>query len=46
MSKPIEAIGVIKETRPDENRTPLIPDHIDKIKSNYNTKVMQTLFNN
>ena len=35
MSKPIEAIGVIKETRPDENRTPLIPEHIENIKSNY-----------
>ena len=35
MSKPIEAIGVIKETRPDENRTPLIPEHIKNIKSNY-----------
>ena len=29
MSKPIETIGVIKETRPDENRTPLIPEHIE-----------------
>ena len=35
MSKPIEAIGVIKETRSDENRTPLIPEHIENIKSNY-----------
>ena len=35
MSKPIEAIGIIKETRPDENRTPLIPEHIENIKSNY-----------
>ena len=35
MSKPIETIGVIKETRPDENRTPLIPEHIENIKSNY-----------
>ena len=35
MSKPIEAIGVIKETRPDENRTPLIPEHIEKLKSKY-----------
>ncbi len=35
MSEPIETIGVIKETRPDENRTPLIPEHIENIKSNY-----------
>ncbi len=35
MSKPIETIGVIKESRPDENRTPLIPEHIEKLKSKY-----------
>ena len=35
MSKPIENIGVIRESRPDENRTPLVPDHIEKIKSKY-----------
>ena len=35
MSKPIENIGVIRESRPDENRTPLVPDHIQKIKSKY-----------
>ena len=35
MSKPIENIGVIRESRPDENRTPLVPEHIQKIKSKY-----------
>ena len=35
MSKPIENIGVIRESRPDENRAPLVPDHIEKIKSKY-----------
>ena len=35
MSKPIENIGVIRESRPDENRTPLVPDHIQIIKSKY-----------
>ena len=35
MCKPIENIGVIRESRPDENRTPLVPDHIEKIKLNY-----------
>jgi len=35
MIKPIENIGVIRESRPDENRTPLVPDHIEKIKLNY-----------
>ena len=35
MSKPIETIGVIKESRPDENRTPLVPDHIKILKSKY-----------
>ena len=33
MSNPIETIGVIKESRPDENRTPLVPDHIKILKS-------------
>jgi len=33
MNKPIENIGVIRESRPDENRTPLVPDHIQIIKS-------------
>ena len=35
MSKPIEAIGIIKESRSDENRTPLVPEHIKKLKSKY-----------
>ena len=35
MSKPIEAIGIIKESRHDENRTPLVPQHIEKLKLKY-----------
>ena len=35
MNKPIETIGVIKESRPDENRTPLAPEHIEKLKTKY-----------
>ena len=35
MSRPIETIGVIKESRPDENRTPLVPEHIAKLKLKY-----------
>ena len=35
MSKPIETIGIIKESRPDENRAPLVPEHIEKLKSRY-----------
>ena len=35
MSKPIETIGVIRESRPDENRTPLVPEHIERLKSKY-----------
>ena len=35
MSKPIETIGIIKESRPDENRAPLVPEHIEKLKSKY-----------
>ena len=35
MSNPIKTIGVIKESRPDENRTPLVPEHIEKLKSKY-----------
>ena len=35
MNKPIETIGIIKESRPDENRAPLVPEHIEKLKSKY-----------
>ena len=35
MNKPIETIGIIKESRPDENRAPLVPEHIKKLKSKY-----------
>ena len=42
MSKPIETIGVIKESRPDENRTPLVPEHIEKLKSRF-SKDFQSL---
>ncbi len=35
MNKPIESIGIIRESRSDENRTPLVPDHIDKLKKKY-----------
>ncbi len=35
MNKPIETIGVIKESRPDENRTPLVPEHIENLKLKY-----------
>ena len=41
MSRPIETIGVIKESRLDENRTPLVPEHIEKLKSKYpNLKII------
>ena len=35
MSKAIETIGIIKESRSDENRVPLVPGHIEKLKSKY-----------
>ncbi len=35
MSNPIKTIGVIKESRSDENRTPLVPEHIEMLKSKY-----------
>ena len=35
MNNPIETIGIIKESRPDENRTPLVPEHIEKLKEKY-----------
>ena len=35
MIRPIETIGIIKESRPDENRAPLVPEHIEKLKSKY-----------
>ena len=35
MSKPIYTIGIIKESRPDENRAPLVPEHIEKLKLKY-----------
>ncbi len=35
MSKPIDTIGIIRESRPDENRAPLVPDHIQKLKLKY-----------
>ena len=35
MSKPIKSIGVIKESRIDENRAPLAPEQIEKLKSKY-----------
>ena len=35
MNKPIETIGIIKESRPDENRVPLVPEHIENLKSKY-----------
>ena len=37
MNKPIETIGVIKESRPDENRTPLVPVHIKKLLKKYSS---------
>ena len=41
MSKPIETIGIIEESRSDENRTPLIPEHVAKLKSKYpNLKII------
>ena len=35
MNKPIDTIGIIRESRFDENRAPLAPEHIKKLKSKY-----------
>ncbi len=35
MNNPIQTIGVIRESRPDENRAPLVPEHIEKLKNKY-----------
>ena len=38
MDKQLTNIGIIRESRNDENRTPLVPEHIKKYKeSNPNT---------
>ena len=29
-------LGIIRETREDESRTPLVPNHVTKIKEKYN----------
>ena len=35
MSNPIKSIGIIREARADENRAPLVPEHIKELKLKY-----------
>ena len=37
MSEYIQKIGIIDESRPDENRTPLVPVHIKKLLKKYSS---------
>ena len=41
MDKFNNTIGIVKETRDDENRTPIVPEHVELIKKKYpNLKII------